>query len=291
MFKRVFVIYNPMAGRHRAGCFKAYLKALENQGAQLTVYATEHAGHAINIVRDIVTDEPDLIIAAGGDGLVNEVVNGLAGHDWPLAVMPLGTANVLAHELGLPFAPKKWAHAVMHGTVQPVYLGRAGSRYFTLMCGVGFDGLAVAGINLKLKKKVGKAAYVLAGLKVFGRLPKTPYNITVDGEAHTCASAIICNAHYYGGRFVLAPNARITDKTLYAVLFNKCDFFNMLGYLLAIALGRLDKCNDVKILPASEIKMSHQQGGPVQADGDHVGELPVKVRAAAQKIQLVFPVE
>src|SRR5262249_60700955 len=150
-----------------------------------------------------------LLVIAGGGGTINEAVNGLlsrgGGAASPLALVPLGTANVLANEIGLVTAPAAVARTIARGAAVRAYVGIANGRCFTAMAGAGFDAHVVAHVSLRLKRLLGKGAYVLESLRQLWRFPFPRYRVTIDGQSYDAASVIVAKGHYYGGRHLRAP--------------------------------------------------------------------------------------
>src|SRR3954463_2444185 len=161
---RMIVIFNPAAGRRRAHLLWRVLNVLVANGVRLDLAETHRAGHAEALAREAVLRGEPMVVAAGGDGTIAEGANGLSGSGTRLGVIPLGTANVLAHELGLPFAPRAVAAALAFGRTCTLWPGQAnsptGTRLFVQMLGVGFDAQVVHNVPFPLKKLLGKGAYV-----------------------------------------------------------------------------------------------------------------------------------
>jgi diacylglycerol kinase (ATP) len=229
----------------------------------------------------------DLILAAGGDGTINEVLNGLAESSLPLALLPLGTANVLAAEIGLVCSPRRIAEAIARGQPRPVYLGSANGRRFAMMAGVGFDAHVVGRMDLRMKRALGKAAYVLGALGEFWRHRPTHYRVEIDGSSYPAAAVIVAKGHFYGGRFVVAREARLDQPRLQVALFERAGRWNVLRYLAAMVLGRLDRLPGLRVLAAERLTIGGPAGEPVQADGDLVAELPLSVTLAERPIALI----
>jgi diacylglycerol kinase family enzyme len=240
----------------------------------------------------------DVIVAAGGDGTINEVVNGLAnertgpggpGGALPLAVLPLGTANVLAAEIGLDPDPGALARTIAQGPMRPVALGQANGRLFGVVLGAGFDAHVVDGVDTGLKRWIGKGAYVWEAVRQLGRFGFPEYRVTLDGTCHTAASVIVTKGRYYAGRFVIAPEARFEAPELRVCLFSRPGAWNALRYAVALGLGRLARLPDVRVLPAREVLIEGPEGDPVQGDGDIVTRLPVRVRVLPEALRIVMP--
>lgn len=300
--RRLLVIYNPTAGGSRRQRFEAVLAGLADLGCPLDVRPTGAPGDAAALARAADPAAYDLVVAAGGDGTINEAINGMIGEAGseaaagpaqpPLAVLPLGTANVLAAELGLDLVPAHIARVIAGGPIRSVSLGRASApggpaRVFSLMAGAGFDARVVDGIDLRVKRLLGKGAYVLEGFRQMC-LKKPPLmRVTVDGKTHEAASVIVSNARFYGGRYLLAPEARLEDPLLHVCLFRHGDTLNILRYAMALQRGRLLGTQGFEIVTGRDIRIEGDPGAPLQADGDIIARLPVRIGALPHALRMV----
>ncbi len=293
--RRVLIIHNPNAGRgKRRHRLQAAVAELEQLGAQVEIKLTATAGDAIRYSHTALAsaargEGPDVVVAAGGDGTINEVVNGLAGGALPLALLPLGTANVLAAEIGLPDDVPALVQVIRHGPAVPIHLGEVNGRRFTLMAGVGMDAEIVASVSPRLKRRAGKAAYAVAALIRWLKYRPHRYRIEVDGVLHEAAAAVFANGHYYAGRFVCAEEARITDPHLHVCLFETPGRWHMASYTLALLCGFLGRLKSYRVITGREIAIADDDGRPVQGDGDVVARLPVRIRIADETLPLVMP--
>jgi diacylglycerol kinase (ATP) len=287
--ERLLVIYNPIAGRRRRRFLSRVLEALERRGLSVRLEPTKKRGDAEALARGARDSGADRLVVAGGDGTINEALNGLEGPTPPLAIVPLGTANVLAHELGLGRRAASVAAAIAEGRPRDVTLGLVNGRRFSMMAGVGFDAHVVRDVDSKLKRAIGKGAYALETLRQLLVFAPRFYDVTIDGAAHRAASVIVCNGHYYGGKFVAAPAARLDAPDFQVVLFGRAGRWATLRYAAALALGRLSKLPDVTILSARTVEIAGPTGEPVQADGDIVAHLPARFDAIPDAARLVGP--
>lgn len=287
--RRVLVIYNPAAGFRRRRRFNLALRRLATLGCPLTVRETAGPGEAERLALGARSEECDVVVAAGGDGTINEIANALAGSGMPMGIIPLGTANVLASEIGVGADPVLAADTIAFGHPGDVFLGRAGDRRFCAMAGVGLDARIVARISLRLKRLVGKGAYAWGCLRELAARPGTVYRIEVNGETKRAAWAIVANAHYYAGRFVAAPEARLDLPTLHLVLMKRPGRWNLLRYGTAFLLDRLQELDDVETIPARTMRIDAPEGEPLQADGDLIGRLPAEISVADERLTLLFP--
>ncbi len=287
--RRVLVIHNPTAGWRRRRKFERILSALISEGVDVDVRPTTKRGDAETYAREADETKLDAIAVAGGDGTINEVVNGLGDKPLPLAVIPLGTANVLAHEIGLGGSAREIARTIAQGRPQPISVGVVNGRRFVMMAGFGFDAHVVAEVRPAVKKLLGKTAYVLSTLRTLVSFTFPQYRVTADGETFEVASAVIANGHFYGGTFVCAPDARLEDPSLHVVLFMKPGVCRTIRYAVWLALGRLTKLPDVKIVPATDIAVERVDADPVQGDGDILASLPARITLAPAALALLMP--
>lgn len=289
--RRLAVIHNPAAGWRREARFWRTLRALEAEGCSFEVHRTDGPGAAHTLAAQAAPC--DVLVVAGGDGTVNEALNGLAerGDSPPLAVIPLGTANVLAGELGLPDDPDGVARAIAHGPVVRAHLGRArgpdGARRFAMMAGAGFDAQVVARVRRRFKRRLGKAAFLLAGVEAGLGYAQPRLRVEVDGTIFAAAQVVVCKGHYYAGRYVLAPDARPWDPELHVCLFQRFGPLQPLRYALAMQLGRLGRLPDYRVVPARRVRITGADGDPVQGDGDLIARLPAEIELLEDAVRFV----
>lgn len=290
------IIYNPVAGQRRGRRFRAVLAALARLGVSVELFPTEGPGHATVLARRLALGGGHRLVAvAGGDGTVNEAVNGLAGSGMALGLIPLGTANVLSLELGLPRDPAGIAAVLAGGATRCIHLGQVvsalGSRYFVMMAGVGYDAHVVAGVSPAWKRRVGKLAYVGEMVRQLRRFHFTPYRLSLDGGAPLdAASAIIANGHYYGGAFVCAPAADLGRARLEACLFGRGGRWGAIGYGFALGLNLVPRLGSVTLLPFRDLTVEGPAGDPIQGDGDIIGHLPARISLATAILPIAVPV-
>jgi diacylglycerol kinase (ATP) len=291
--RRLALIVNPTAGRHRR--FAGALARLSAGGAQVRLLTTAARGDAERLAAEAAAaGAVDAIVAAGGDGTINEVINGMAGSGLPLGILPLGTANVLAWELGIGDRLADAAAVIAARATRRIHLGRCNGRYFVMMAGVGLDAHVVAAIRPGLKRALGrfglgKLTYVAEGLNQIARLRPARYRVTVDGMAYEAAAAIIANGRFYGGRYVVAPAADLAAPLLQACLFERGGRAAALRYSLAMLLDRLPSLPDLVIRPGTAIAIDGPAGDPIQADGDIIGHLPARIELAPTTLELFAP--
>jgi YegS/Rv2252/BmrU family lipid kinase len=287
--RRILVVFNPAAGRNRRAKLNRVLNALKTQAEIVAVTETNAPGHAEFIARNADEGRIDLIAAAGGDGTINEIVNGLRGKDIALGLIPLGTANVLADEIGLRRGARAVARTLASGPLRAIHVGEANGRRFTMMAGAGFDADVVDAVSLPLKKKLGPLAYVWQTAKQAFTDSFAGCEVVVDGTSHRTTSAVICNGRHYGGPFVAAPQATVTDDLLHVILLKGRGWLSVLRYSAALLAGHLHRLNDVEIIAGRKISVAAQGARPVQADGDIITALPLQVGIDPERVRLAFP--
>ncbi len=292
--QRIKVIHNPVAGGRNRKKLRIALQALRKHASKVKVSPTKYAGHGVKRADKAVNRKPhkkpyDIVCAAGGDGTIGEVANGLRGSDAPLLVLPLGTANVFARELGLGTSMKRIASMVETLKAKKVWPGMMGDKRFIMMVGVGIDSLAVASLETSLKRRIGAAAYVVAAIKAIKRMKTLDLHVTVDGESYHTANVIITNGKLYGGPFTISPNADLGEPVFHVVMMKKSGFWSALKYGLALATGRLPYLKDVTITTGTHVRVESPNAIPVQADGDYVGMLPVEVQVDDSPLTVLAP--
>jgi len=288
--QHIHIILNPVAGARKRGLLQKVIARLEQAGAQVTLEETKAAGHAATLARAAAArGGVDVIVAAGGDGTINEVARGLLGQGVPLGILPLGTANVLAIEIGLRLRAGDIARMLLSGPAQLVGTGLVDGRLFLMMAGVGFDGEIVHAINPRLKRLCGKCAFVWAGLRLWLKGPARDIRLVVDGRDRRGVWAIVTNAKHFAGPYILAPEADITQPGLLLFLFPGWSRFDFARYLLALRFGVVGRLRDVEVVPARRIEFLAPEGLAVQVDGDARGVLPQSIEQGRQLLRLVIP--
>ena len=289
----MIVIYNPAAGRRRAALLWRVLDVLATNGVRLDLTRTASAGHAVALAREAAASGAEIVVAAGGDGTIAEVARGLQGTDAALGIIPLGTANVLANELGLSFAPRDCAAALAFGRTRPLWPGLAtgahGTRLFVQMLGVGFDASVVHHLSLRLKRIAGKGAYVAQSLREMARYDFPAVTVRLDGVAAQAASVVVTKGRLYAGRYVLAPAACPAEPGFQVALFGCAPpLGGPLGaalYGAALPLNLLPRAPGLRLVRAREIEVSAAL--PAQTDGDPAGQAPLCIADAPTPLRVV----
>ena len=295
--RRVLIIFNPIAGRRRHKRLAQVIDRLTELTCSVTLRHTRHQGDAEEVARRAVYEDFDVIVAAGGDGTINEVVNGLASHkDNPeapgprLGIIPLGTANVLAIEIGLdPKNIEKIATTIASGQGRKVHLGVANGRHFLLMAGAGLDARVVEGINPTFKRATGKLAYVVESLRQAMGYDFPALQIRANGKSYEGRMAVACKGRHYGGPFIAAPGADLEKPDLEICIMPNKGMAGALRYGLALPFGKLPKLPEIQRVSTQSLTIVGPRGAPVQADGDIVARLPAEITVASETVQLIVP--
>ena len=287
--KRILIICNPTAGKYRRDHFDKIVSELHRLGCDVTVMETMRRGDAEAFARTAEVARFDAVVAAGGDGTIGEVANGLLGRGLPLGIIPLGTANVLAAEIGLPHNLRAVASTIATGKRRRCYPGQANDHLFLMMAGVGFDAHVVDNTSPTLKRIFGKGAYAYATLRQLLLTSPGPYTVTLDEATYTAASVVVGKGHFYAGRFVCTPDARIGLPVFQICLFKDGGPWATLKYLLGFLAGRLPSMASVKLMQGDHLRIDGTPGDPVQGDGDIFTHLPLDVRIAEATLDLLVP--
>jgi diacylglycerol kinase (ATP) len=293
MRRRFFLVVNTGAGLSRPRLVDEVTAALERTGASVARETLNEFAQIRRLVGAAARSlRYDVVVAAGGDGTIRAAAAGISGTDVPLAIIPCGTANVLAQEIGLKATPELVCQMLRSGPQRTIACARANDEPFLLMAGAGFDARVVGGLNHALKGRIGKAAYTGPVLGALLR-PLDTLSITIDNRSFEASWVVIANARHYAGRFVLAPRTGIHQRGLEAVLFTARNRAVLLGQLLSLLRGRLDaragRHGDVAMYPCSHVKISAPGPVPVQIDGDPFGVTPLDAQAGTDAIHLIVP--
>lgn len=290
---RMLIVFNPAAGARRRRRLLAALDLMRGIGLRPEVADTARRGHAEDLARDAARAGVPIVVAAGGDGTIAEVAAGLSGSETALGVLPLGTANVLALELGIPRAPAQAAAVLAMGRTALLHPGLARhtdgrALLFVQMLGAGFDAAVVHNISSPLKRAIGKGAYVWQTLREMPRYRFAPIRAVIDGRVEEAASVIVTKGRLYAGRFLLAPGADPREEGFHVALFRDAGVLAAMRYGAALPLGLLPRLRGVEILRAPRVRLEGA-GIPAQADGDAAGSLPVAIGPAPRPLRIVVP--
>jgi len=291
-FQRIAVIYNPASGRprERESLLERLAAPLRAAGRTVTVCPTERQGHAADIARAKAEAGYDLILAYGGDGTMNEALQGVMGTGAALGFWPGGTANVLAAEIRFPHRPEEVAQRILAGRTQEVTVGRANDRYFLLMAGVGLDAAVAGAVDPELKRRFGKAAFAVAAMQFIWHWDLVPFQVHLDGEPPVVGRFVVAgNARSYGGGFQFTPDASLTDPYLDVCIFTAETVGDYLRYVSAALVGLHRNLPGVvyRKVRSAEIVAAADHDPLTQLDGEVVGRLPMRLTAHPRALRLL----
>jgi YegS/Rv2252/BmrU family lipid kinase len=282
---RTVVIFNPQAGKERGDVIASTAAGiLTEHGLQVELHPTQAPKEASVIARRFAL-EADAVVAVGGDGTINEVVNGLAtaeqaGVKAALGIVPAGTVNVLALELGIPFDTEAACNIVANGRTMAFDLGRVNDRLFTLMMGAGIDALTVRNINLRAKRRYRELAFVGAGLKSgFAERPPL-FLVRANGRDYRTTFFVAGNARNYAGRFGITPAADPTDGMLDLMLFTGTTRSSLAVFWMGVPSGLHSRSPHVTYVRSTRAELTPVDGEETvwfQTDGELAGSLPATV--------------
>lgn len=295
---KIVIIYNPKAGSFQAGIgrIQQLVAALKSHNLEIEdsqVQPTKAAGDATRLSLEAVANNTNLVIACGGDGTINEIAQALVGTKTVLAVLPGGTANVMAKELQLSTDPNELAKLISLKRSRVISVGRASkpdktwSRYFLLMAGIGLDASIIETVDPALKKQWGLGSYVAAGLKTLATWPLKPFTITFNDEEHEATFAIVANAANYAAWFNIAPEARMETDHLNICVFNSRSRLVYLSYAFLSLFGAHTISPAVIHKPILSTYANTSIDTPVQLDGELVGHLPMLFECVPQSLHII----
>jgi YegS/Rv2252/BmrU family lipid kinase len=300
---RAVLIYNPMAG------FGEWDEIVRNiaifwrqHGWDVQLQATTHGGHASELARAAVESGAGLVLAAGGDGTLNEVANGLAGSDTVLALLPVGTANSFAKELGLPRPSRfhlerltKTSQKLMRGRVQRVDLGRcADGRHWLLWAGTGVDGFIVEQIEPRstLFKRFGPAGYLFKALLTLPEFPGMHATITVDERTiegdFVLITATNCRL-FAGGELTLNKQGVLDDGVIEVWCFRGEEWPEIMRYTVEVGLHTHTRNPNIEILAGRAVSIITEPSMPYHVDGEPAGNTPLDFTVEPGALRLLVP--
>ncbi|HSE17410.1 MAG TPA: diacylglycerol kinase family protein [Pyrinomonadaceae bacterium] len=294
--RKATLISNPKTGRYgsRRRPVEELAQQLESLGVKIDLRLTQRPGDATEIAARAARNGSSDVIVAGGDGTINEAIQGLAGTKARLAIIPRGTANVLARELGLPLDDEQALKIAAEGKTREIYLGLAidettqVSRHFVLMAGIGLDASVVRRVQPSLKKRFGKGAFWISGLSHLLTWNPRPFTLQINGDKYTSSFAAIGKAARYGGDLAITPGARL-DKPEFEVCIiqtmSRLRYLHLLSYAMRNGMPR----NSPEVQFVNAVTVRAHGDAQVQIDGELIGHLPMRFEIAPQSLQVIVP--
>ena len=283
---RLCIILNPAAKGDQA---RRTLDQMVKLVPEAKIFLTERVGHGELLAKEAAEQGYRTIVAAGGDGTVNEVLNGLDPEKCTLGVLPVGTMNVLAMELGIPSRLDKALEIIRAGKRKKLDLGMANERRFIQLAGVGLDAETVRRTHPDAKRAWGPWSYLLTAAQLMVA-PAPVLRVEVEGRGGIKgAMVLIGNGRHYGGPFQFFPKADMADGLLDVCVFPKSGPLDLLWYLQAVLLGGPDSLPEVTYLQVPGLKVASDDRIALEVDGEYCGETPVDFRLIHHGIEVLVP--
>ena len=295
---RICVIFNPAARGNKARHFRRQLDAI---GSQCALKATTAPGDARRLAAEAVGEGFDLVVAAGGDGTVNETLNGLGEapdgfEKTRLGVLPLGTVNVFARELALPLRIEQAWEVLQRGRETRIDLPRVEfsengvrrQRYFVQLAGAGWDARAIELVDWSHKKKIGPLAYVIAGLKALReRQPKI--TVSAGGQSVTGEFVLVGNGRFYGGPVSAFPQADLRDGILDICILPRLNWWTLMRCAPTLLTSRKPPAAIAQFIQADQFNLAGEPRTAFELDGEWVGHLPATFSVEREKLHVIVP--
>jgi diacylglycerol kinase (ATP) len=307
--KTASIIFNPVSGggsSNRLRHLEEARKILAASGINADLRPTSAPGHAGEIAASEIAKGSQLIIACGGDGTLNEIVNGMPGSKIPIALLPAGTANILAKELRIPWNIPRAAALIPTGIATRIALGAItkgeaspqsnalsdGRRYFLVVAGAGADGALVHALDPGMKQRAGVLAYWMEGAKQLWRYKFPQFRVTTAQNKEILATLVIVGrTKHYGGPFRITRGADLFANEFELGIFCSQSALRYLLYLPACWIGRLHRLNDVHFIKSNSVRCEGLRSDPIyaQVDGEASESLPVTFSIVPDALTVVVP--
>jgi len=284
---KILVILNPAARGERA---RALRRKIQDFSDEIVIRETRKQGDAKTIARRAVKEGYSAIVAAGGDGTVNEVVNGIGASNVTFGVLPVGTMNVFALELGIGSKDLARAWSVIErGETREIDLPKANGSYFVQLAGVGLDAEVVRQTTPDFKKALGPISYVLSLAQVAARKPPKVLVKDASGGEYAGSFVLVGNGRYYGGAMELFREAKLDDGLLDVVVFKNQGHWDLMRYVQAIVFGDHTRLPDVDYFQTERLEVTSENEVPVEIDGEIAGVAPFDFGFSRRKLRVFAP--
>ena len=294
--RKATLISNPRTGRYasRRRPIQELASQLETLGVKVDLQLTSRPGEATEIAKRVARNGSSDVIVAGGDGTINEAIQGLAGTDARLAIIPRGTANVLARELGLPLDDEQAIAVAAQGKSRKLYLGVAidettdERRHFVLMAGIGLDASVVGRVQPSLKKRIGKGAFWISGFSHLASWNPSPFTVEIEGRSYVGTFAAIGKGARYGGDLLITPGARLDQPEFEVCIIqttSRLRYLHLLSHAMRAGMPRDNP--EVTFVKATTVL--GRGDAPVQVDGELLGQLPMRFEIAPHSLEIIVP--
>jgi diacylglycerol kinase (ATP) len=282
-----FVILNPAARGQRARLRRERVESLA-QGAVLR--STSRSGEAEGLARRAAREGFQRIVAAGGDGTVNEVVNGLAGSNATLGLLPIGTMNVFAMELGLPANNLELCWNIIQGeNTRLVDLPSANRKYFVQLAGVGLDAQVVKETSARLRQNFGPLSYLISAAQIAARQPPRLFIESENASINEGSFVLVGNGRLYGGPFPFFKHAVIDDGLLDVVVFKRLGYLEIIKYLQDVVFSSEINAPEIEYFQTPRLRVESAEKVPVEVDGELLGNCPVEFNVRRRSLRVFVP--
>ena len=278
----ILVILNPAARSERARNVWDRIESLP----RAQVRPTQAPGDAERYAREAAETGVRIVVAAGGDGTINGVVNGLAGSDTALGILPVGTMNVFAAEMGLPNDLEEAWEIIEAGYTRSIDLAQANEHFFVQLAGIGFDAQVVERTSWNFKKNFGPLSYLVSAAQIAAEKPPKIV-VENEGKIREGSFVLIGNGRFYGAPIKVFKDARLDDGLLDVLILRNLGYLELARFLTGIFTGTHTEAEDVEYFQTSTVQVRSKDEVPVEVDGELMGKLPVDFRIAAKKLRVV----
>jgi diacylglycerol kinase (ATP) len=285
--KSTIVILNPAARSERA---RRWRERVETLACGAAVCATSRCGEAEAIARRAAADGFETIVAAGGDGTINEVVNGMAGTNAALGLLPMGTMNVFAQELGIPASNLGlcW-EIIQQRNSRLVDMPRANAKHFVQLAGVGLDAQVVKETSRAFRRSFGPLSYIISAAQIAARPPPLLRIDSPNAVTQTGSFVLVGNGRLYGGPFPFFKNAVIDDGLFDVVIFKQLGYLEIIKYLQNVIFSSEIRLPEVEYFQTEQLRVTSEEEVPVEIDGELIGQCPVEFQIDKQKLRVLVP--
>jgi diacylglycerol kinase (ATP) len=277
------IIFNPAARGEKARSLEEKVRSLTEADA----FLLSRSGKTAALARELAQEGYSPIVAAGGDGTVNEVVNGIAGLDVSLGILPIGTMNILAYELGLPTTQLEQCWEIIQlGFTRSIDLAMANNQFFVQLAGVGLDALAMRETDLNMRKTIGPISYIFAAAQIIGR-PAPRLEICFD-ERETLGGCFVLvgNGRFYGGPLAFFPDAKNDDGLLDVLVFKHQGYLDIIRYLQGVLAGNHADFADIEYRQVQSLRVISDRQVPVETDGEVTFHTPAHFRVGSHQLRV-----
>jgi YegS/Rv2252/BmrU family lipid kinase len=282
------IILNPFAGNLET--VRDWQERVESIVGSWPIRITAHHGEAEALARQAAAQGFRRVIAAGGDGTVNQVANGIAGSTAALGILPMGTVNVFAMELGLPSNDLEQCWEIVRaGNMRVVDLPSANGKYFVQLGGIGLDAQAVKETTLAFKRSLGPLSYLISAVHIAARQPPKLFIESHDAPVREGSFVLVGNGRLYGGPFPFFKQAIIDDGLLDVIVFKRLGFLEIIKYLHDVVFSSDIRVPEIEYFQTRQLRVSSEQDVPVELDGELSGNCPVDFQMHPQALAVLAP--